>query len=260
MLPADGRFHLSTLMTAEDRAKTLLIIRERLNRGERCRVVSTSLVEAGVDVDFPAVWREMTGLDSILQAAGRCNREGKRAAEESCVHIFEGEGRVNPELMLRISPARAVLEAHLELHSREAVAMYFRRLIWASGDENLDKPRILQSESRLHFRQTADNFRMIDDRGARTVYIPTGENADDLDALRQGFVSRALMRRLGRTAVNCELKCTASYCAFWTRPPVTRAAARAESTTPVTGVLGLVPPAPVATLPSGTVPCRSAST
>lgn len=202
MLPADGRFHLSTLMTAEDRAKTLSIIRERLNRGERCRVVSTSLVEAGVDVDFPAVWREMTGLDSILQAAGRCNREGKRAAEESCVHIFEGEGRVNPELMLRISPARAVLEAHLEIHSREAVAMYFRRLIWASGDENLDKPRILQSESRLHFRQTADNFRMIDDRGARTVYIPTGENADDLDALRQGFVSRALMRRLGRTAVN----------------------------------------------------------
>ncbi len=202
MLPADGRFHLSTLMTAEDRAKTLSIIRARLNRGERCRVVSTSLVEAGVDVDFPAVWREMTGLDSILQAAGRCNREGKRAAEESCVHIFEGEGRVNPELMLRISPARAVLEAHLEIHSREAVAMYFRRLIWASGDENLDKPRILQSESRLHFRQTADNFRMIDDRGARTVYVPTGENADDLDALRQGFVSRALMRRLGRTAVN----------------------------------------------------------
>lgn len=202
MLPADGRFHLSTLMTAEDRLKTLSIIRERLKRGERCRVVSTSLVEAGVDVDFPAVWREMAGLDSILQAAGRCNREGSRAAEVSRVHIFEGEGRVNPEWMLRIAPAKAVLEAHSELHSREAIAMYFRRLIWARGDESLDQPRIMQSESRLHFRQTAENFRMIDDRGARTVYIPTEKNGDDLNALRNGAVSRALMRRLGRSAVN----------------------------------------------------------
>ena len=157
-LPADGQLHLSTLMTAEDRAKTLSAVRERLRRGERCRVASTSLVEAGVDVDFPAVWREMAGLDSILQAAGRCNHEENRTIKEICVHIFEGDGRMNPELMLRISPAKAVLEAHSEIHSREAVAMYFRRLIWASSDENLGKPRFLQSESRFHFRQTAERI------------------------------------------------------------------------------------------------------
>ncbi|MGN1345225.1 MAG: CRISPR-associated helicase Cas3', partial [Eubacteriales bacterium] len=74
LLESDDCFHLSTLMTAADRKKILADIRERLNHHLPCRVVSTSLIEAGVDVDFPAVYREEAGLDSILQAAGRCNR------------------------------------------------------------------------------------------------------------------------------------------------------------------------------------------
>lgn len=91
-LPEEGRFHLSTLMIPTDREKTLNAIRTRLQNGKTCRVVSTSLVEAGVDVDFPSVWRELAGLDSILQAAGRCNREGRRSAAESVVHVFGAEG------------------------------------------------------------------------------------------------------------------------------------------------------------------------
>ena len=88
MLPEEGRFHLSTLMVPEDRERTLEVIRERLQKGKICRVVSTSLVEAGVDVDFPTVWREMTGLDSILQAAGRCNREeGETRSRASCMFL-----------------------------------------------------------------------------------------------------------------------------------------------------------------------------
>ena len=88
-LPKEGSYHLSTLMTPAHRQALLREIRQRLRDGETCRVVSTSLIEAGVDVDFPAVYREMAGLDSILQAAGRCNREGKRRPEESVVTIFE---------------------------------------------------------------------------------------------------------------------------------------------------------------------------
>lgn len=88
-LPSEGSYHLSTLMIPAQRQALLKEIRQRLEDGLTCRVVSTSLIEAGVDVDFPAVYRELAGLDSVMQAAGRCNREGRRTAEESVVSVFE---------------------------------------------------------------------------------------------------------------------------------------------------------------------------
>lgn len=72
----DGVFHLSTNMYPQHRRRVLDEIRTRLKQNKTCRVISTSLVEAGVDLDFPVVYRAMAGLDSIAQAAGRCNREG----------------------------------------------------------------------------------------------------------------------------------------------------------------------------------------
>ena len=205
MLPEEGRFHLSTLMTAVDRSRTLDEIRVRLKKGLRCRVVSTSLVEAGVDVDFPAVWREMSGLDSILQAAGRCNREGGRQAEESAVHIFEGEGRVSAALQLRMAPAAEVLEEFEDINTRSAIERYFEKLLWVHGGEGLDQPRILDSEKHLLFQKVAEDFRMIDDKGSRIVYIPTPDNAEDLRLLRLGFFTRERMRRLERAAMSLPL-------------------------------------------------------
>ena len=78
LLPEEGRYCLTTLQYPADRKRILKEIRQRLKDGLPCRVVSTSLIEAGVDVDFPCAYRELAGLDSILQTAGRCNREGKR--------------------------------------------------------------------------------------------------------------------------------------------------------------------------------------
>ncbi len=200
-LPSDGSYHLSTLMTAKDREITLKNIRERLRLGQCCRVVSTSLIEAGVDVDFPCVWRETAGLDSILQAAGRCNREGKNPPESSIVHIFDGEGKVSDALLSRIVPTKQILDTFEDINTIAAIQAYYHKLFWACGDEGLDKPHILESEEKLHFHEVSDTFHLIDD-DTKTVYIPDGDNEEEIRLLRIGQFSRSQMRKLGRSAVN----------------------------------------------------------
>ena len=82
-MKGEGVFHLSTTMYPKHRRKVLGMIRERLRKGEKCVLISTSLVEAGVDLDFQSVYRQLAGVDSMIQAAGRCNREGKREVRDS---------------------------------------------------------------------------------------------------------------------------------------------------------------------------------
>ena len=205
-LPKEGSYHLSTLMTPAHRQALLQEIRQRLRDGETCRVVSTSLIEAGVDVDFPAVYREMTGLDSILQAAGRCNREGKRRPEESVVTIFE---RTEPAPLLfrqTAGAARTVLARGTDPGAPETMAQYFRELRDLSG-EALDKCSVIRSFTEgikgceLPFRKVSERFRLID-QNTHTVYVPVDEGAELVQQLRDGYGSKALFRKLGRYAVN----------------------------------------------------------
>ena len=200
-LPEEGRFHLSTLMIPTDREKTLDVIRERLRNGQVCRVVSTSLVEAGVDVDFPSVWRELAGLDSILQAAGRCNREGRRSAAESVVHVFETEGEFPASMTQQREAATKVMEEFEEINTRPAIRAYFKQLLWVKGDEALDAKQILSSERACAFQSTAKAFHLIENN-SYTVYVPNKKNAKDIAKLRAGEYNRSLIRRLGRSSVN----------------------------------------------------------
>lgn len=201
LLPEKGRFHLSTLMTPQDRKRVLDAVRERLKERKPCRVVSTSLVEAGVDVDFPAVWREVAGLDSILQAAGRCNREGKKSAAESRVHIFHADGNIPRMLKLNVAAAESVLADYEDVNTRPAIHAYFQTLLWAKGDAALDEKNILQSESAFTFRNTAEKFHLIDENTI-TVYIPSKADSGDIQALRDKQFSKGLLRRLSQSAVN----------------------------------------------------------
>ena len=146
-----------------------------------------------MDVDFPAVYREMAGLDSILQAAGRCNREGKRSADESIVTIFEREEL--PPMLFRtaIGAAREAMDGGRDPGDMETMARYFRSLRSLTGDA-IDKQRVIQA-----FEQ---GIKLID-QDTYTIYVPADKNGEELvRRLEDGECSRGLYRQLGRYAVS----------------------------------------------------------
>lgn len=154
---AEGSFCLTTLQCAADRQRLFAEIRDRLDAGASCRVVSTSLIEAGVDVDFPVAYREEAGLDSVIQTAGRCNREGRRPVSESVVHVFSTEGGCAPFLRQNIAAFRAVADRHADLNTDEAVRAYFAEVLCLRnggaaratvGNDALDRKRILPLHGR----------------------------------------------------------------------------------------------------------------
>lgn len=202
-LTGEGNFHLSTLMYPAHRRAVLDEVRRRLREGLPCRVVSTSLIEAGVDVDFPAVYRDEAGLDSILQAAGRCNREGDRPPDDSVVTIFQGEGRVPSLFETAVGAGSSVLERYEDIASREAVHAYFIMLLDLKGKEAQDTQHILSlmGSELFPFRTISERFHLIDSP-TFTVYVPRDEGAELVEHLRAGERSRALFRQLGQYGVS----------------------------------------------------------
>lgn len=183
----EGTFILSTLMCAEHRSHTLKIIRQCLKDGLPCRVIATSLIEAGVDVDFPTVMRAESGLDSVAQAAGRCNREGRKLANESPVWIFkpEEQWKTPPELeMLSTSMRSTVRQYADDLLNPDAIIAYFNSVYELKGGE-LDKERILQLHTEggknldFPFQTIGEKFCMIKNR-MLPIIIPFNQDAESL--------------------------------------------------------------------------------
>ena len=208
LLPEEGSYCLTTLLCPADRKRLLEEIRERLKNGLPCRVVSTSLIEAGVDVDFPTAWREEAGLDSIIQTAGRCNREGKASAEQSIVTIFRLEGQQVPAMIRpNVDSTRHVLQTFAVPSQPEAIESYFSFYRTLKGSAALDQKGILDAFQKGYkgsifpFAAVANMFHLIDSP-TTTVYIPTGEGKSLVESLRAGFISRSLFRKLGQYAVN----------------------------------------------------------
>lgn len=203
-LKGDGVFHLSTSMYPKHRRSVLKVVRERLKNGERCVLVSTSLVEAGVDLDFETVYRQIAGFDSMIQAAGRCNREGKRPLQESLVYIFDFEGEEKvPGQRLQIETANSLLKDGADLSDSESITNYFKMLYHHKTDQ-MDKKDVLSEfkNKDYHFAKVGNEFRLIEE-GNVTIFINREEEASYiLQQLRFRGYTKGTLRKAQQYCVS----------------------------------------------------------
>lgn len=203
-MSGEGIYHLSTLMYPAHRKKMLNQIRERLDAKEKCIVIATSLVEAGVDLDFESVYRQLAGVDSMIQAAGRCNREGSREVEESNTYIFQLEDVAKvPGQEQQIDTAKQIIRKYEDISALEAIREYFVRLYGFKG-EGLDKKKILEEfqKGRFPFAKVGKEFRLIE-QNTKTVLIAREERAKEIvEELRIKGATKALVREAGQYCVN----------------------------------------------------------
>jgi len=199
-------YHLSALMCPAHRTKKFKVIRRALSSGLPCRVVSTQLIEAGVDIDFPVVYRCAAGIDSIAQAAGRCNREGK-LSEGGKVKVFLSKtGLPTGHFRRAAETAQTVMRHHDDLLSLEAVEEYFRNLYWMNG-EKLDEHHILDdlNEGKIKgdfpFRVVDEKFRIIKD-AMEPIIIPWNKDAEKIiQGLRYAIYPASFARKAQRFTV-----------------------------------------------------------
>ncbi len=216
-------FHLSAQMCPKHRAEILEIVKGLLHFGKPCLLVSTQLIEAGVDIDFPCVFREMAGADSLAQAAGRCNREG-RLSEPGKMFFFVSAENHSPPGFLAAAAAKGTEVISLpefadDLLAPELVTRYFELLyrFYGDGPQGLDRlsvltnliPPSMPSEHDdflvYKFRTLGEQFRLISEPSI-SIFVPYGEEGSRLcKELRETYAigdQRRIVRKLQRYAVS----------------------------------------------------------
>ena len=208
LLEQEGRFQLSTLLCPAHRQQVLETIRQRLLDGEVCRVVSTQVIEAGVDVDFPVGFRALAGLDSIIQAAGRVNRERRNPFGE--MHVFEPETDLikrTPTYIAQTARAGASVLRDFEEDptSMQAILAYFQLMdTLQDPDRSTDVKNILAclDKEKFDFAKAGKKFRLIETQ-TLAVIIPYDEKARNLlEKLRYSLYPASYARRLQRYTVS----------------------------------------------------------
>lgn len=208
-----GTLHLSALMCGAHRSDVIRLIKERLKAGESVRVISTQIVDCGVDLDFPMVYRALAGVDSIAQSAGRCNREGLLETPGQVVVFVPPPGRL-PDLVKKGAQAAiSTLHGHQgDPLNRALFARYFEQFYYACRLDEHGIGKLLEVDGRslaTNFRTAADKFRLIRDEDSAAVvvrYHGLDDSDDTVDALlgklRKDGPERWLMRKLQRYTVS----------------------------------------------------------
>ncbi len=205
-LMPEGTFHLSALMCGQHRSDIIAEIKNQLCSDEPVRVISTQLVEAGVDIDFPVVYRALAGLDSIAQAAGRCNREGKLGGKGRVV-VFIPPKKSPPGILRKAADSTAIMlkEGLPDPLDHSVFERFFSELYWKvnsldeQGIVDLLKPN--HDELGIQFRSAAEKFCIIDDKAQKTVLVRYREGVRLIDKLKVNGPERWLLRKLQRYSV-----------------------------------------------------------
>jgi CRISPR-associated endonuclease/helicase Cas3 len=214
-----GTVHLSALMCGEERSVVISEIKEKLRYGKPIRVISTQLVEAGVDIDFPVVYRALAGFDSIAQAAGRCNRENRLAeiGKKGKVFVFVPPNPAPPGLLLKGEYAcKDVLRNNkVEELSPQLFVKYFQQFYGSLNE--VDKPQFYNRLVKdavafeFQFRTLAQNFHLIEDHQQSMIVWYTNPKSGNsslkmIEKLRYGGPNREVTRKLQRFIVNIHFK------------------------------------------------------
>lgn len=202
-----GTIHLSALMCGQHRSEILSQIKAGLKDSQTVRLISTQLVEAGVDIDFPVVFRALAGLDSIVQAAGRCNREGGLNAQGRMgdVHVFVPEKPSPRGLLLKGENTARELFAVPSFNPEhpDAFSRYFQLFYSKVNDTGRAVKELLQKDAPfVQFRTAAKRFKLIDDQDQQPVFVRYADSHQWLGDLRRFGPKRRILRRLQRYAVN----------------------------------------------------------
>lgn len=192
------KYHLSTYMTPYDRKRILQEIREELNRLEkdyptyeavpkerRITIIATSLIEAGVDLDVYTVFRERSGLDSILQAGGRCNREGRRAIADVFVFDFADYTRRAP-IEEKGNLAKELLGKYEDISKPLCIAEYYDTLYFMKQEEIQKNAmhKMCSKIRRLLFKEYAEKFELIDSKTVSVVVVRDEKSRELAEHLR----------------------------------------------------------------------------
>ena len=206
-LMPEGTLHLSGYMCGEERSEIIADIKTKLINNQPLRVISTQVVEAGVDIDFPVVYRAMTGLDSIAQAAGRCNRENK-IKEGGKVYVFIPPTPSSIGFLRKCQDAgKSILRNLKESEITPGLYLEYFKYLYSnlnSFDEADFYSRLVRDASKFEFqfKEFSEKFNLIDDKTQMSIIVKYKNSSSLIDQLKYGGPSKELLRKLQRYIVN----------------------------------------------------------
>ena len=203
-LPNEGiKLHLSRMMCPAHISETIRKVKALLKDKSHpiVRVIATQLVAAGVDIDFPVVFRQESGLDSILQAAGRCNREGRNTVGTTFVFSLAAEKRIPFGTMKAANNARLNLPADSDWFGPSTMTEYFHQLYCTKNTfDDKDMKHYLYNPNELCFEKASKKFRLIDD-DCMNIIVNWGNSMELVEKLKESGCTYPLMKQLAKFTV-----------------------------------------------------------